>query len=175
MPKIIINIKETILKESKILLVEKSYSGFTIRELSKRCNLSVGTIYNYFSTKDHVINAVFYEDWNKALKRMENINTEYNTILEKLNEVYKELNTFLTNYITIFQDISLTSKSNTNPNHLESLYKLINDIIIFEKEKGNVTSNLPIKTLSVFIVNNIISLCKDPTLVFDDIFSLINL
>lgn len=175
MPKIILNIKETILKESKLLLIEKSYNGFAIRELSKRCNISVGTIYNYFSTKDAVINAVFYEDWNRALKRMEHINIKYKTIEEKLNEVYKELETFLSTYINIFQEIFMSSKSGNSTKDLNSLYKLINDIITFEKGKGNIKSNLPVDKLTNFVVNNLIFLCKDPTLSFDDLFGLINL
>ncbi|MBX7417485.1 TetR/AcrR family transcriptional regulator, partial [Clostridium chauvoei] len=56
---------------------------------------------------------------------------------------------------------------------LDSLYKLVGEILYFEKEKGNITSQLSIEKLTYFTVNNLIVLCKDKTLSFEETYSLI--
>ena len=49
---------ERILKATGELLVERGYSGFTLQDVSKRGNASIGSIYNRFSGKDDLIRKV---------------------------------------------------------------------------------------------------------------------
>lgn len=44
--------REKILGESKNIFIEKSYTDVSIREIAKRCEISVGSFYQYFTDKD---------------------------------------------------------------------------------------------------------------------------
>lgn len=172
MPKIIEHVKDRILLEAKDLLIKSDYTTFNIRNLSKKSGVSTGTIYNYFTNKRNLINAVFLCDWNKALERMKNINTNYSTLDEKLFQIYLEIDNFLSIYLNIFLEISSFENPNGHKSYLKSLYSLIDEILVFEKTKGTITTSLSNEKLCRFIINNLILLCTDKTLNFKEVYSL---
>lgn len=174
MPKIISNVNENILYEGKKMLMSKNYKSFNIRELAKICNISVGTIYNNFSTKEDLVNAIFLKDWKKSLKKIENVNDSFETLKEKLYQVYIEMNNFVSTYISIFYEISIVKKSHDCPRHLESLFNVIKNIVIFERSKGTITSNLNDDKITTFILNNFLILCKDDSISFEDTYEFMN-
>ena len=55
MPKIVENVKERIILETRKQIKEVGYSKVTIRSIAKACGIGVGTIYNYFESKDVII------------------------------------------------------------------------------------------------------------------------
>lgn len=175
MPKIINNAKEKILLEAKELLINSDYKSFNIRDLSEKSGISTGTIYNYFTNKRDLVNAVFFTDWNEALERMQDINKDFSTLEEKLFQVYLEVDNFLKIYLTIFLEISSFSKSRCHPACLNSLYSLIGEIILFERAKGTITTTLSTEKICRFIINNLMLICTDKTLSFKEIYSLIKL
>jgi len=63
MPKIVENVKERIILETKKQIEEMGYSKVTIRSIAKACGIGVGTIYNYFESKDVIIANFMLDDW----------------------------------------------------------------------------------------------------------------
>ena len=63
MPKIIENIREALLVEAKRQIAERGYQNTTIRSVAKECGVAVGTVYNYFKSKDMLIASFILEDW----------------------------------------------------------------------------------------------------------------
>ena len=55
MPKIVENVRQRILLEAKKQLEETGYGNMTIRSIASGCGIGVGTIYNYFSSKDVIV------------------------------------------------------------------------------------------------------------------------
>ena len=55
MPKIIENVREQLLAEAKKQVFEHGYADTTIRSVARACGLGVGTVYNYFSSKEMLI------------------------------------------------------------------------------------------------------------------------
>lgn len=70
MPKIIENLRETILQQSRQLLLESGYDAFTMRNAAQRCKIAVGTLYNYFSSKEELAGSILLEDWQAALAQI---------------------------------------------------------------------------------------------------------
>jgi AcrR family transcriptional regulator len=70
MPKIIENLREDILKEAKKQLMENGYAKTTIRSVASALGIGVGTIYNYYTSKDMLFSAFMLEDWYKCTIRM---------------------------------------------------------------------------------------------------------
>lgn len=63
MPKIIANVKEQIIEESKKQIEKYGYENITIRSIAKECGIAVGTVYNYFQSKDMIIATFVLQDW----------------------------------------------------------------------------------------------------------------
>ena len=71
MPKIIENVREQLLAEAKKQVFEHGYADTTIRSVAGACGLGVGTVYNYFSSKEMLIATFVYEDWKAYLSNMQ--------------------------------------------------------------------------------------------------------
>ena len=63
MPKIIENARDEIIAEAKRQLFENGYAKTTIRSVAGAIGIGMGTIYNYFSSKDMLISSFILEDW----------------------------------------------------------------------------------------------------------------
>ena len=102
MPKILENIREELLLETERQLKENGYAATTIRSVSSACGVGVGTVYNYFPSKDMLIASFMLRDWRKALESMQ---TNFADGKEKaLRRVHEVLSAFIDKHRTLFED-----------------------------------------------------------------------
>ena len=73
MPKIIENVREQLLAEAKKQIFENGYAATTVRSVAGACGLGVGTVYNYFRSKEMLVATFVYEDWKKYLSEMQGL------------------------------------------------------------------------------------------------------
>ena len=59
--------KQQILDIAFDIACTSGLSGLSIREIANACNMAVGTVYNYFPTKNDLVNDVVGRFWNEAL------------------------------------------------------------------------------------------------------------
>lgn len=181
MPKIIENVKETILKQARKTLMEQSYKEFNIRDIAKKCNIAVGTVYNYYPTKEMLTREIFQSDWNNTVLIIETLKEENITFKEKLETIYNSIQNFINNYIATFYEIMEEKGYSDRGSHegehhgFEQLYLAIAELVEVEKQLGHVKSNLSSEKISYFIVSNMIYLCKKGYITFDELFELMNL
>ena len=102
MPKILENLKETIINEARKQLFEKGYAGMTIRSVAEGCNIGTGTLYNYFKSKDILISAIILEDWWKCTGKMKEV--KLNDKVTFIKEVGENLAEFTKKYDFLFKD-----------------------------------------------------------------------
>ena len=74
MPKIIENIRQNLLEEARRQVLQEGYSALTVRSVAAACGISVGTVYNYFPSKDMLIASFMLEDWQLCLDKIEKVN-----------------------------------------------------------------------------------------------------
>ena len=102
MPKIIENVREQLLQEAKRQVQENGYSKTTIRSVAGACNLGVGTVYNYFKSKDMLIASFMLEDWMECLGEIKECSTS--DPKQFLEHFYASLRNFIGKHQSLFQD-----------------------------------------------------------------------
>lgn len=73
MPKIIENLRGQLLEETKKQIAERGYANITIRSVAKACGIGVGTVYNYFESKEMLVASFVLEKWKSCLDAMANL------------------------------------------------------------------------------------------------------
>lgn len=98
MPKRIEALRQTLLARSRDLLLHDGYDKLTIRAVAAACGVAVGTVYNYFPSKDMLVASVMLEDWLAALKRMEAGAAAAPDVLAGLEAVFDAITAFAATY-----------------------------------------------------------------------------
>ncbi len=101
MPKILLDLKEKLLQEVETLLLEEGYAAVTIRKVAKRCGVGVGTVYNYFPSKDAMLAEYLLVDWRKAIAAIEVV-TENGEAVARC--IYDQLLSFAGSHSAVFLD-----------------------------------------------------------------------
>ena len=70
MPKLLPQIRENALVETRRVLNEEGYDALTMRTVAASCGIAVGTLYNYFPSKEYLTGCVVLEDWNDVYNAM---------------------------------------------------------------------------------------------------------
>ena len=102
MPKIIENVRGQLLEETKRQLREKGYAKTTIRSVSAACGLGVGTVYNYFKSKELLTATLVLENWLGYLENMKKLNED--NPRELLFGIYDSIRCFAAENEALFSD-----------------------------------------------------------------------
>ena len=84
MPKVIPGLKEGILKCADEILSKGEFDKFSIRGIAKECGIAVGTLYNYYSSKDDILKAVIDSHMQKMLDAIDEKCAEAKSITDGL-------------------------------------------------------------------------------------------
>lgn len=102
--------KEKILKESRDLVAEEGLDALSIRKLAKKCDLAVGTIYNYFSSKDDLMISTIESVWEDIF-RIDDHDQGADDFLKYLSDIFTHLGLGIEKYPNFFTIHSLSFKS----------------------------------------------------------------
>ena len=102
MPKIIEQLREKLLVEAKKQIQEQGYAKTTIRSVAAALDVGVGTVYNYFESKEMLIATFVYEDWKEYLQSMAALPKDDERIL--LGGIFDALKQFSLEHERLFSD-----------------------------------------------------------------------
>jgi AcrR family transcriptional regulator len=108
LPKHIENAREQLLDEVRHQISERGYSKTTIRSVAKACGLGLGTVYNYFKSKDMLIASVVAEDWQNCTAQLKN--SKPSTKEETIKLIFDMLKSFTEKHKDLFTDTDAIKK-----------------------------------------------------------------
>ena len=106
MPKIIENLPQRLLDEARRQIEQSGFSAMTIRSVAKGCGVGVGTVYNYYPSKEALVASFMLDDWKACVATIQDIAEHSETLEPVLRIIYEKLSFFMEQYDPIFQDAS---------------------------------------------------------------------
>ncbi|MEA5050572.1 MAG: TetR/AcrR family transcriptional regulator [Oscillospiraceae bacterium] len=110
MPKIIDGARDGILRTAEGILFERGYTGFTLRAVAAACGMAVGTIYNYFPSKNVLIASIMAKDWFAALASMDAGVRSADSLAQGLRGIYGEIGDFAARYEPVWNQFNGTAQ-----------------------------------------------------------------
>lgn len=169
MAKHISNVRDRIFAVSKKHLFEKGYTGLTLREVAAKSGIAVGTIYNYFTSKDMLVATIMAEDWLLSINRLEEVCTSTATVEQGVRAIYQAIVGFVIKYEPIWNDYNGVPKSFTKRQVMlrRQLSDLLADLLILHGHKEDLA-------LCHLLTETILSCAMQPDIAYEPLATLIN-
>lgn len=104
MPKIIENLEIRLIEEAKKQIEEAGYGAMTIRSVAKACGVGVGTVYNYFASKEELVATHLLADWNQCIAAIQEMSVCSDSPRPVALCIYDQLISFAARHAAIFRD-----------------------------------------------------------------------
>lgn len=106
MPKQIEDLDGKILESCRRLLPKYGYAGLTIRKVASDCGIAVGTVYNYYASKELLIASVILKDWLGISAEMERVLPSVASADEGCCTIFDGIRRFIALYTGIWTEYS---------------------------------------------------------------------
>lgn len=103
-PKIIPNARQMMLDEARRQVTQNGYAATTIRSIASACGIALGTMYNYFPSKDMLLASFMLEDWMHSLDTMNSRIAGASSTRQMLRCIYDGLAAFIRDHNALFSD-----------------------------------------------------------------------
>ena len=104
MPKIIENLESRLIAEARRQIEESGYSAMTIRSVAAGCGVGVGTVYNYFASKEDLLATYMLSDWMQCVCTIQKVSADSDAPQSVLRSIYDQLLAYASRHQAIFQD-----------------------------------------------------------------------
>lgn len=94
MPKVIPGLRERILSRAGEIIEFGEFEKFSIRGIARDCGIAVGTLYNYFPSKDDLLKAVIDSHWEMMLREVDEKCAEATTITDGICYICEGIRAF---------------------------------------------------------------------------------
>ena len=104
MPKIRKGARESLIIEARRQLGEIGYSSMTVRSVASAVGVGVGTLYNYFSSKDELVAECMLEAWVTLMAKMAKDIEDNPTPINAASVMLSHLRSYLEAHRSVMED-----------------------------------------------------------------------
>ena len=104
MPKIIENLESKLIEEAQKQIEQSGYGSLTIRSVAKACGVGVGTVYNYFPSKDDLLATYLLSDWQDCMAAIDNTSQRSDSPAPVIRCIFDQLLSYAKRHEAIFRD-----------------------------------------------------------------------
>ena len=104
MPKLLPNVRQQLIETARRQVAEQGYTNTTIRSVAGACGVGVGTVYNYFPSKDMLVVGFMLEDWKICKQAIHQGVTEAEDVKAALFCMHEILCSYKDKYQILFAD-----------------------------------------------------------------------
>ena len=104
MPKIIENLETKLMEEARRQIEEAGYDAMTIRSVAKACGVGVGTVYNYFPSKDDLLATYLLRDWQNCMDAIDTVSRQSDAPMPTIRCMFDQLLSYAERHRSIFRD-----------------------------------------------------------------------
>lgn len=126
MNKIVTSEKE-ILDICKNIVVEKGLQAVSMRAVAKRCNVAVGSIYNYYDSKDDLIISTIKSIWMEIINEVD-FNYDTNDFIEYLSKLFNQIHYGCKKYPNFFTVHALSFTKSSKEKGRQAMDDYFNEI-----------------------------------------------
>ena len=123
MPKIIENLPQRLAEEARRQIEESGFSAMTVRSVAKGCGVGVGTVYNYYPSKEALVATFMLTDWNACIEAIRRCAEESATLEPVLKTMHCQLRLFMDQFDSIFRDEGAAASYNSAMSRYHSLLR----------------------------------------------------
>lgn len=164
MPKIIENLRDTILSVAKNIVIEEDYDRLTMRKVSEESGIAVGTIYNYFPTKQALMIQLLEDYWYEYLIIIDEIDHSETDFYGKLSKIFIKLEEFLNTFMEVWLKNSRPGYDDDSRSRkdifTEKLIVKLEEILTEAEKTGEINLILDSHELANFLLMNFIMMAQ---------------
>ncbi|MCQ2455481.1 MAG: TetR/AcrR family transcriptional regulator [Clostridia bacterium] len=127
MPKIIKNLQKEILYKSRLFLKEHGFENFTVRAVANECNIAVGTIYNYYPSKESLIANIMLDGWKEQIEMIKSKTERSFNCTYSLKIIFGYLYEYQKNYKSTWAN--LVNSADIENEHRAILFEELSELI----------------------------------------------
>ncbi len=162
----VVTSKEAILTVCRELATEHGFQSLNMRTVAMKCNVSVGSVYNYFPSKSDLVAAVIQDVWESIFK-LNKISNEQDCFVDYVIWMFERVKVGISEYPDFFTAHSMSFASSDKEKGRQVMSKYFNHmksgmLVTLQKDKkvnlSVFTENFTQKDFVDFIFSNIITL-----------------
>ena len=104
MPKVIENLENKLIEEAHRQVEQFGYGAITIRSVAKACGVGIGTVYNYFPSKDDLLAAFLLRDWQNCMNTIIRASEQFASPEPVVRCMFDQLISYAQRHQVIFRD-----------------------------------------------------------------------
>lgn len=119
--------REKIIEKSQKIIVEKGVNAVSIRKVAADCEVSIGTVYNYFDSKEELLIAVIESTW-KYIFHMPDRPMKFESFSDCVDFIFERVQKGVSEYENFFDSHSLSAAIGKNGEGVEVIERYFRHI-----------------------------------------------